>query len=152
MSPPIAKEVMITEVHCAYEGWSIQRLDHFLKRYGLAQVPVIASDHQLVGSVGSTDIHQLTHLDETYRAQMINDNFRRSTGHDMDNLDELSQWTRRASVYCTVHQIMNSDVPALDELTSIDKVRRTLKTEQLDVIWLTRNGLLSGQIKAHQLL
>ncbi len=152
MPPQAAKDVMITDVLCAYEGWAIQRLDHFLKRHELARVPVIASDHQLVGSVGSADIHRLMQMDETYRAQMINDNFRRSTGHDMDNLDELTQWTRRAHVYCTVHQIMQRDTLHLDEDASLEEIRRALKTAQTDTIWLTRNGLLSGQIHAYQLL
>ncbi|UTF61582.1 CBS domain-containing protein [Gilvimarinus sp. DA14] len=152
MSARTAKDVMTTQVLCAYEGWAIQRLDHFLKRHELARVPVIASDHQLVGSVSSADIYCLMQMDETYRAQMVNDNFRRNTGHDVDNLDELTQWTRRAHVYCTVHQIMQPDALQLDEGVSIELVRQTLKQAKANVLWLTRNGLLSGQISAHQLL
>ncbi|MCP8897677.1 CBS domain-containing protein [Gilvimarinus xylanilyticus] len=150
--PQTAKDLMTTEVLSAYEGWAIQRLDHFLKRHELARVPVIASDHQLVGSVGSADIHRLMQLDETYRAQMINDNFRRATGQDVENLDELTQWTRRAHVYCTVHQIMQRETEHLEDSTPLKQVREWFKTHSLSTLWLTNDGILSGQIHAHQLL
>ncbi len=150
--PQTAQELMTTEVLCAYEGWAIQRLDHFLKRHERARVAVIASDHQLVGSVGSADIHRLMQLDETYRAQMINDNFRRNTGQDIDNLDELTQWTRRAHVYCTVHQIMQREIPSVDQSTPVERVREHFISHKLDTLWITRQGLLCGQIHAYQLL
>ncbi|MDO3381121.1 CBS domain-containing protein [Gilvimarinus algae] len=149
---PTARELLEPDVLCAYEGWSLQRLEHFLMRHELARVPVIASDHQLVGSVGSADLHRLMNLEETYRARMINDNFRRSTGQDMDNMDELTQWTRRALVYCTVHQVMLPDPPHVEADDTLQSVRELLVAQGLDRVWVTDQGVLAGAIRAVQLL
>ncbi|MDO6746214.1 CBS domain-containing protein [Gilvimarinus sp. 1_MG-2023] len=140
------------EVDCAYEGWSVQRLQNLLNRKELARMPVIASDHQLVGSVGSADIYQLMNQEETYRAQLVNDNFRRTTGHDVENLDELTQWARRALVYCTVHQIMQPAGNQIDISANESAVKQALQLTSQQTLWVTRQGILIGQITAAKLL
>ncbi|MDO3387266.1 CBS domain-containing protein [Gilvimarinus sp. SDUM040013] len=143
---------MTTHVDCAYEGWSLQRLQNLLNQKELTRVPVIASDHQLVGSVGSADIYRLMNQEETYRAQLVNDNFRRTTGSDIDNLDELTQWSRRAQVYCTVHQIMQPADNQIDISASQSELKAAMLHASNQTLWVTRLGLLVGKIEAVDLL
>lgn len=146
-------ETVISEgADCAYEGWSVQRLQDFLCRKELARVAVIASDHQLVGSVGLADIYHLMNQEETYRAQLVNDSFRRATGQALDNLDELSNWARRALVYCTVHQIMQPAVAHIDIEASEAEARTALIAAPHQTLWVTRAGLLIGTLSASALL
>ena len=91
-----ARTIMSPEVTCIYEGWSVDRARHFLARHNVSQAPVIASDHQLVGVLSSGEIAEFLNSDETYRAQAVNDSFRRATGAEVENLDELTRWVRRA--------------------------------------------------------
>lgn len=144
--------IMTKGADCAYEGWSVQRLQDFLCRKELARVAVIASDHQLVGSVGLADIYHLMNQEETYRAQLVNDSFRRTSGQDLENLDELTDWARRALVYCTVHQIMQPAVEQIDIAASEAEARAALKAASHQTLWVTRAGLLIGTLSASALL
>lgn len=146
------QDILSTQVDCAYEGWSLQRLQNLLNRKELARVPVIAADHQLVGSVGSADIYRLMNQEETYRAQLVNDSFRRVTGQDIDNLDELTQWSRRAQVYCTVHQIMQPAPHQIDVNAGREEVIQAMLNAPRQTLWVTQRGILIGQISAISLL
>lgn len=147
-----AHTVMNAQVNCIYEGWSVDRARHFLARHNTNQAPVIASDHQLVGVLNSGEIAAFLNSDETYRAQAVNDSFRRATGTEVENLDELTQWVRRAQVYCTAHQIMRTNPVSTDANTSIENVRRLMLEHQTDVIYLTKQGVLVGAVAALDIL
>jgi len=144
--------VMSTELLCVYEGWSIERLRRFLNRYNKVQAPVIAADHQLVGVVDSGDIEHFLGSDETRRAQAVNQRYRLATGANMDNLDELTAWTRRAEHYCTVHQIMRAPVAQVETGQPLEQVLALLLEENNTEVYVVQSGVLMGSINAHQLL
>ncbi|WP_339615736.1 CBS domain-containing protein [uncultured Gilvimarinus sp.] len=146
------RSIMSPHVTCIYEGWSVDRARHFLARHNVSQAPVIASDHQLVGVLSSGEIAGFLNSDETYRAQAVNDSFRRATGTEVENLDELTQWVRRAQVYCTAHQIMRTNPVSADADTSIETVRSLMLAQQADVIYLTEQGVLVGVVTALDIL
>ncbi|WP_041524141.1 CBS domain-containing protein [Gilvimarinus agarilyticus] len=147
-----ARTIMSTQVACIYEGWSVDRARHFLARHNLSQAPVIASDHQLVGVLNSAQIAGFLNSDETYRAQAVNDSFRRATGTEIENLDELTQWVRRAQVYCTAHQIMRTNPVSAEAGTSIEALRALALQEQTHAIYLTEAGVLVGVVTALDIL
>ena len=147
-----ARTIMSPDVTCIYEGWSVDRARHFLARHNVSQAPVIASDHQLVGVLSSSEIAEFLNSDETYRAQAVNDSFRRATGAEVENLDELTQWVRRAQVYCTAHQIMRTNPVSTDADTSIEAVRELMLQQQTDAIYLTEQGVLVGVVTALDIL
>ena len=147
-----ARTIMSPDVTCIYEGWSVDRARHFLARHNVSQAPVIASDHQLVGVLSSSEIAEFLNSDETYRAQAVNDSFRRATGAEVENLDELTQWVRRAQVYCTAHQIMRTNPVSTDADTSIEAVRELMLQQQTDAIYLTEQRVLVGVVTALDIL
>ncbi len=151
LSRPLA-ELMNTELLCVYEGWSIVRLSDFFNRHGIHYAPVIASDHQLVGGVGNGDIHRFLHSDETLRARAVNQHHRRLTGSDLDDPVELTRWTHRAQHYCTVHQIMTPTVPSLPEDSALREALSLLTTGPGDTLFVTREGILVGQLNCQQVL
>lgn len=151
LSRPLG-EIMNTTLLCVYEGWAIERLSDFFNRHGIHTAPVIASDHQLVGAVSNGDIYRFLHSDETLRARAVNQHYRRLTGSDMDNLDELTRWTHRAHHYCTVHQIMQTAVPQLTEDCQLKEAIALLRDCQVNELFVTRGQVLTGRLDAKQIL
>jgi len=146
-----AKDIMSGNLLTAYEGWTISRLADFFINRQVSAAPVIASDHELVGVVSVSDVFKFNNLAERDKSNALRNHYRDSCGQDI-NEEVLRSWVKDADKNCTVHQIMNREVIAIDQHESLDAVTKKLLEQHLHRVFVTENNKVVGVITAMDLL
>ncbi len=151
MSSLLAKDIMKTDVIFAYEGWSIKYLAKFLSEKKITGVPVIASDHELVGVVSVTDIFNFENQNKEDKVEALRDYYQSSYGNDLDLVD-LENWSHNAEQSCTVHQIMKDRIISVSPETPIAEVSRIMLKNEIHRVFVTDADKVSGVISTTNLL
>lgn len=151
MSALLAQDIMKKDVIFAYEGWSIKYLANFLSEHKVSGVPVIASDHELIGVVSITDIFNFENQDKQGKINALRDYYQSSYGNDLDLLD-LDNWSHNAEQSCTVHQIMNDRVISVTPETPVAEVTRVMLNNKIHRVFVAEDGKVSGVISTTNLL
>ena len=146
-----AKDIMSDTLLTAYEGWTISRLADFFINRKISAAPVIASDHELVGVVSVSDVFKFNNLNEGDKSTALRNHYRDSCGQDI-NEEVLRTWVKDADKNCTVHQIMNHEVIAIDQGESIKSVTKILLEQQIHRVFVTDNNKVVGVITAMDVL
>jgi predicted transcriptional regulator len=142
-----AKDIMISELLTAYEGWTIHRLTDFFINRQISAAPVIASDHELVGVVSVDDVCRFNNLNESDKSNALRNLYRNSCGQDI-NEEVLRSWVKDAAKNCTVHQIMTHEVISIDEDQSLHAVASLLLDRHIHRVFVTSNNKVVGVISA----
>jgi len=146
-----AKDLMTKDVLSAYEGWSIKRLSSFLVKHSISGVPVIASDHSLVGVVSSSDVLDFDSKSQQEKHQMVKAVYREYSGVEYDDKD-VQELARKADENCTVNQVMTQSVIKVDEETSIKDVVRLMLANNIHRVFVTQGEVMTGVITTSNLL
>jgi CBS domain-containing protein len=124
--------------------------DFFINRQ-LSAVPVIASDHELVGVVSVDDVCRFNNLNEQDKSNALRNHYRDSCGQDI-NEEVLRSWVKDAAKNCTVHQIMTHEVIAIDQSETIEAVAKLLLDRHLHRVFVTENNKVVGVITVMDVL
>lgn len=146
-----AKDIMSSELLTAYEGWTIHRLADFFINRQISAAPVIASDHELVGVVSVGDVFKFNNMNEREKGNALRNHYRDSCGQEI-NEEVLRTWVKDADKNCTVHQIMNSEVIAVDQYESLQSVANLLLDQHIHRVFVTENGKVVGVVTAMDVL
>lgn len=146
-----AKDIMSNTLLTAYEGWTINRLADFFINRKISAAPVIASDHELVGVVSVSDVFKFNNLTEKDKGTALRNHYRDSCCQEI-NEDVLRSWVKDADKNCTVHQIMNHEVIAIDQGESIKSVAKILLDQHIHRVFVTDNNKVVGVITAMDVL
>ena len=146
-----AGDIMTPDLLTAYEGWTIHRLAEFFIKHQISAVPVIASDHELVGIVSVGDVFRFNNMNEGEKGNIIRNHYRDSCGHDI-NQEDLRSWVKDADKNCTVHQIMTPEVIAVDVTSSVDDVSNVLLDKHIHRVFVTENNKVMGVVTAMDVL
>ena len=146
-----AGDLMHGDILVAYEGWTIHRLADFFVRNNISAVPVIASDHQLVGVVSVSDAFRFNNLDVRNKEAALLNLYRNDFQIDVSE-EDLKSWVKDADKTCTVHQIMTPEVISVDSEDSVDSVARVLLDKHVHRVFVTEKGSVVGVITAMDLL
>lgn len=146
-----AKDIMSNTLLTAYEGWTISRLADFFINRKISAAPVIASDHELVGVVSVSDVFKFNNLNERDKGNALRNHYRDSCGQEI-NEEVLRSWVKDADKNCTVHQIMNHEVIAIDQGESIKSVAKILLEQHIHRVFVTDNNKVIGVITAMDVL
>lgn len=146
-----AQEIMTCDLFTAYEGWTIHRLADFFIHRNISAVPVIASDHELVGVVSVDDVCRFNNLNEQDKSTALRNHYRDSCGQDI-NEEVLRSWVKDAAKNCTVHQIMTHEVIAIDQSESVKVVANLLLDRHLHRVFVTDNNKVVGVITVMDVL
>lgn len=146
-----ARDIMTADLFTAYEGWTIHRLADFFINRKISAVPVIASDHELVGVVSVDDVCRFNNLNEQDKSNALRNHYRDSCGQDI-NEEVLRSWVKDAAKNCTVHQIMTHEVIAIDQGESIDAVAKLLLDRHLHRVFVTADNKVVGVITVMDVL
>lgn len=146
-----ARDLMHENVLVAYEGWTIQRLADFFIRHNISAVPVIASDHQLVGVVSVTDVFHFHNADVASKQEALLNLYRQSYLPDVMP-DDLLHWAEQADKSCTVHQIMTAEVITLDVDAPVSDAVKLMVNKHVHRIFITQHGAIVGVISAMDIL
>jgi predicted transcriptional regulator len=147
----LARDIMTCDLLTAYEGWTIHRLADFFINRQLSAVPVIASDHELVGVVSVDDVCRFNNLNEQDKSNALRNHYRDSCGQDI-NEEVLRSWVKDAAKNCTVHQIMTHEVIAIDQAETIEAVAKLLLDRHLHRVFVTENNKVVGVITVMDVL
>lgn len=146
-----ARDLMHVDVLVAYEGWTIHRLADFFIRNNISAVPVIASDHQLVGVVSVSDVFRFNSLATVHKEAALTNLYRQDYQMDVPE-EDLRNWVKDADKTCTVHQIMTAEVIAADVNDSVAQVARLMVGKHVHRVFVTEQGSVVGVISAMDLL
>lgn len=146
-----AKDIMSNTLLTAYEGWTISRLADFFINRKISAAPVIASDHELVGVVSVSDVFKFNNLTERDKSNALRNHYRDSCGQEI-NEEVLRSWVKDADKNCTVHQIMNHEVIAIDQGESIKSVAKILLDQHIHRVFVTDSNKVVGVITAMDVL
>ncbi len=146
-----AKYLMSPNVLTVYEGWSIQRLADFFMNHQISGAPVIASDHELIGVVSTSDIFYFENMDDVQKRKALQTCYRDACGTDL-NLVDLQEWSKSAQKNCTVHQIMIKEVISVDEEAPLSEIAQLMVDQDIHRVFVTSNGNLAGVITTSDIL
>lgn len=146
-----AGDIMSPDLLTAYEGWTIHRLAEFFIKHQISAVPVIASDHELVGIVSVGDVFRFNHLEDGDKSAVLRNYYRDNTGQDINEAD-LRQWAKEADKNCTVHQIMTSEVISVEVDAPINTVSAVLLDRHIHRVFVTDKKIIVGVITAMDVL
>lgn len=146
-----AKDIMAVDLLTAYEGWTIHRLAEFFINRKISAVPVIASDHELVGVVSVSDVFKFNNMTDSARGDALRNHYRDSCGQEI-NEDDLRTWVKNADRNCTVHQIMTPEVIAVDKDAGLSEVVRVLVEGHIHRVFVTDMNRIVGVITAMDVL
>ncbi len=146
-----AGDIMSSDLLTAYEGWTIHRLAEFFIKHQISAVPVIASDHELVGIVSVGDVFRFNNMNDGEKGSIMRNHYRDSCGHDI-NQEDLRAWVKDADKNCTVHHIMTPEVIAVDIDSSLDHVSNILLDKHIHRVFVTENNKVVGVITAMDVL
>lgn len=146
-----AKDIMSSNLLTAYEGWTISRLADFFINRKISAAPVIASDHELVGVVSVSDVFRFNNLNEQDKGNALRNHYRDSCGQEI-NEEVLRSWVKDADKNCTVHQIMNHEIIAIDIHEPIAAVGKMLLDQHIHRVFVTENKKVVGVITAMDVL
>lgn len=146
-----AKYLMSPNVMTVYEGWSIQRLADFFMQHNISGAPVIASDHELVGVVSTTDIFHFENMDEYSRRKALQSCYREVCGTEL-NLADMTDWAKDAHKNCTVHQIMIKEVISVEEDATLSEVAELMVDQDIHRVFVTSKGRIVGVISTSDIL
>ena len=146
-----AKDIMTTNLLTAYEGWTIHRLAEFFINRRISAVPVIASDHELVGVVSVSDVFAFNHLADRDKGDALRNHYRDSCGQDIDD-ELLRSWVKDADKNCTVHQIMTPEVISVDLHQPLVGVARLLLEKHIHRVFVTEHKRVTGVITTMDVL
>lgn len=146
-----AKNIMTSELLTAYEGWTIHRLAEFFINRQISAAPVIASDHELVGVVSIGDVFRFNNMNEREKGNALRNHYRDSCGQEI-NEEVLRSWVKDADKNCTVHQIMNPEVIAVDEQESLQSIANLLLDQHIHRVFVTEKSKVVGVVTAMDVL
>lgn len=146
-----AGDLMRGDILVAYEGWTIHRLAEFFVRNNISAVPVIASDHQLVGVVSVSDTFRFNNLDARSKEAALLNLYRNDFHMDVSE-EDLKSWVKDAEKTCTVHQIMTPEVISVDIEQPLAEVARVLLEKHVHRVFVTEKETVVGVITAMDLL
>lgn len=146
-----AGNIMSPDVLTAYEGWTIHRLAEFFIKHQISAVPVIASDHELVGIVSVGDVFRFNHLQDDDKGAILRNYYRDNTCQEINETD-LRLWVREADKNCIVHQIMTPEVISVEASTPIKLVSAVLLEKHIHRVFVTENKIIVGVITAMDIL
>lgn len=146
-----ARDLMHENVLVAYEGWTIQRLADFFIRNNITAVPVIASDHQLVGVVSVTDVFHFHNAGAEKKQEALLNLYHQA--HIPQVMpDDLRTWADHADKSCTVHQIMTPEIISVDLDDSVRRAARLMVDKHIHRVFVTQRGAIVGVITAMDVL
>ncbi|WP_420590094.1 CBS domain-containing protein [Bacterioplanoides sp.] len=146
-----AKDIMTTEVLTAYEGWSIKRLSSFLVKHCISGVPVIASDHSLVGVVSSSDVIHFDSQSQQEKKQMVRDVYAEFAGVEYTEAD-VEALAKKADENCTVNQVMTPHVIKVEETTAVNEVIKLMLASKIHRVFVTRDNMMVGVLSTSNIL
>lgn len=146
-----AKYLMSPKVLTVYEGWSIQRLADFFMNHQISGAPVIASDHELVGVVSTSDIFYFENMDDAKKRKALQSCYRDACGAEL-NLVDLQEWSKNAQKNCTVHQIMIKDVISVDVDAPLSEIAQLMVDQDIHRVFVTEKGKIVGVISTSDIL
>lgn len=147
----LAGDIMTPDLLTAYEGWTIHRLAEFFIKHQISAVPVIASDHELVGIVSVGDVFRFNHLEDSDKGAVLRNYYRDNTGQDINETD-LRIWAKEADKNCTVHHIMTPEVISVEVDAPIKTVSAILLEKHIHRVFVTKNKIVVGVITAMDVL
>lgn len=146
-----AGDIMSSDLLTAYEGWTIHRLAEFFIKHQISAVPVIASDHELVGMVSVGDVFRFNHLEDSDKGAVLRNYYRDNTGQDINETD-LRLWAKEADKNCTVYQIMTPEVISVEVNEPIKSVSSVLLEKHIHRVFVTKDKIIVGVITAMDVL
>ena len=146
-----AEDIMTADILTAYEGWTIHRLAEFFIKHQISAAPVIASDHELVGIVSTSDVFRFNNMDERDKGDVMRNHYRDSCGQDI-NEEDLRSWVKDADKNCTVHHIMTAEVIAVEKQTSIKAITDLLLARHIHSVFVTDNKKIIGVVTVMDVL
>lgn len=146
-----AKYLMSPKVLTVYEGWSIQRLANFFMTHQISGAPVIASDHELVGVVSTSDIFHFENMDDSQKRKALQSCYREVSGSEL-NLVDLQEWSKSAQKNCTVHQIMIKEVISVDEVVPLSEIAQLMVGQDIHRVFVTQEDKIVGVISTSDIL
>lgn len=147
----VAEDIMTADILTAYEGWTIHRLAEFFIKHKISAAPVIASDHELVGIVSTSDVFRFNNMDERDKGDVMRNHYRDSCGQDI-NEEDLRSWVKDADKNCTVHHIMTAEVIAVEKQTSIKAITDLLLARHIHRVFVTDNKKIIGVVTVMDVL
>jgi predicted transcriptional regulator len=146
-----AGDIMTKSVLMAYEGWSIRRLSEFLIKNKISGVPVIASDHSLVGVVTLSDVVKFESKSQSEKSELLSEVYSEFVGQQYDSgLQE--KMMSKAGENCTVNQIMTKHVVQVDASISFQEVAYVMLQNGIRRVFVTKNNLMCGVISGSNIL
>lgn len=146
-----AKDIMTTDVLTAYEGWSIKRLSGFLVKHKISGVPVIASDHSLVGVVSSSDVLNFDSKSQQEKKQMVRDVYSEYSGVEYIEAD-VEAIAKKADENCTVNQVMTPAVIKVDEESPVEDVIKLMLSHKIHRVFVTKDDVMVGVLSTSNIL
>lgn len=147
----VAKDIMTTEVLTAYEGWSIKRLASFLVKHKISGVPVIASDHSLVGVVSSSDVLNFDSKSQQEKKQMVTEVYSEYSGVDYMDAD-IEVIAKKADENCTVNQVMTPVVIKVDENAGVEDVIKLMLSHKIHRVFVTQREMMVGVLSTSNIM
>ncbi|MFT6260023.1 MAG: putative transcriptional regulator [Bermanella sp.] len=146
-----AGDIMTKSVLMAYEGWSIKRLSQFLIKNKVSGVPVIASDHSLVGVVTLSDVVKFESKSHSEKCELLSEVYSEFVGQQYDT-DLQAQMMSKAGENCTVNQVMTKHVVQVDVDTSFQEVAYVMLQNGIRRVFVTKNSVMCGVISGSNIL
>ncbi|UTW49311.1 CBS domain-containing protein [Bacterioplanoides sp. SCSIO 12839] len=146
-----AKDIMTTEVLTAYEGWSVKRLSDFLVKHRISGVPVISSDHSLVGVVSSSDIIHFDSQSQQQKKEMVRDVYIEFSGMKYSESD-VEALAKKADENCTVNQVMTPHVIKVEETAEVNDVIKLMLKSKIHRVFVTRENVMVGVLSTSNIL
>jgi predicted transcriptional regulator len=146
-----AGDIMSRDLLVAYEGWTIHRLAEFFIKHQISAAPVIASDHELVGIVSVSDVFRFNNMNDGEKGSIMRNHYRDSCGQEI-NQEDLRAWVKDADKNCTVHQIMTSEIIAVDVSSPLSNVSSVLLDKHIHRVFVTENNKVMGVITTMDVL
>ncbi|MDZ4263944.1 MAG: CBS domain-containing protein, partial [Pseudomonadota bacterium] len=98
-----------------------------------------------------SDVFKFNSLNERDKGNALRNHYRDSCGQEI-NEEVLRSWVKDADKNCTVHQIMNHEVIAIDQGESIKSVAKILLDQHIHRVFVTDNNKVVGVITAMDVL
>lgn len=146
-----AGDIMSPDLLTAYEGWTIYRLAEFFIKHQISAVPVIASDHELVGIVSVGDVFRFNNMNDSEKGSIMRNHYRDSCGQEI-NPEDLRAWVKDADKNCTVHHIMTPEVIAIDVNTELSHLTNVLLDKHIHRVFVTASNKVIGVITVMDVL
>lgn len=146
-----AADIMTREILPAHDSWDIITLAEFLVANGISGAPVIDEEGALRGVVSVTDIARFTVEGDAAEERRYAHQF--YTDRINFEEEELSEGIEvREDDSARVTDIMTPTVFTVDEETTLEEVSRSMVSNHIHRVFVSKQGRITGLISALDIL